>query len=204
MKTNQKGFTLIELMIVVAIIGILASIALPAYQDSVNKSRVSEGLSLASEGKAIVGDNATSLIPDARGGYASGYGTAGALPCVVAGACVNTTGILGGATGSENVLNVQIDSLTGVIQVTYNYSVDPTGLANTLLFVPVGTVAGGALSRLNANGPVGGNMVPTVGPLAWTCLSAGKPAPGQVGAAVGASPFAVATLPASVSPSECR
>ncbi|KPL27039.1 MAG: hypothetical protein AMJ72_11115 [Acidithiobacillales bacterium SM1_46] len=48
MKTLQRGFTLIELMIVVAIIGILAAIAVPAYQDYTIKSRVSEGTSLVS------------------------------------------------------------------------------------------------------------------------------------------------------------
>ena len=51
---TQKGFTLIELMIVVAIIGILAAIALPAYQDYTIRAQVSEGLSLASGARTAV------------------------------------------------------------------------------------------------------------------------------------------------------
>ncbi len=54
MKHSQKGFTLIELMIVVAIIGILAAIAVPAYQDYTIRSRVSEGASLAGASKTAV------------------------------------------------------------------------------------------------------------------------------------------------------
>lgn len=56
MKAIQKGFTLIELMIVVAIIGILAAIAIPAYQDYTIRAQVSEGLSLASDIKAGVAE----------------------------------------------------------------------------------------------------------------------------------------------------
>ena len=73
MKHSQKGFTLIELMIVVAIIGILAAIAVPAYQDYTIRSRVSEGASLAGAAKTAVDVyfSETGSLADTPGTHAS-------------------------------------------------------------------------------------------------------------------------------------
>ena len=96
---NQKGFTLIELMIVVAIVGILAAIAIPAYQDYTVRARVTEGLSMASAAKVTVSENAMSGLP------------------------LNQVA----PTATSNVASVAVNATTGAITVTYVSGIDTSG-----------------------------------------------------------------------------
>ena len=76
MKSMQKGFTFIELMIVVAIIGILAAIAIPAYQDYTVRAQVTEGLNLASAVKAAIAESFASSGAWPADNAAAGVGAA--------------------------------------------------------------------------------------------------------------------------------
>ena len=93
---NQKGFTLIELMIVVAIIAILAAIAISQYQDYVIRSQVSEGSSLADGVKTAIGEfyNNYGRVPNSTGGGGSDNISLGlAVPASIIGTYVGSVGV---------------------------------------------------------------------------------------------------------------
>jgi type IV pilus assembly protein PilA len=125
MIKRSRGFTLIELMIVVAIIGILAAIAIPAYQDYTIRSQVTEGLNLASSAKTAIAET---------------YGTTGSWPATNAAAGLDTdTNIKGKYVTAVTV------SAGGLITITYggqaNSNIDGDTLALTPYLSPAGEVS---------------------------------------------------------------
>ena len=145
MKKLQQGFTLIELMIVVAIIGILAAIAIPAYQDYTIRAQVSEGMNLAAAAKAAVAES---------------FLNRGTPPAnrTAAGMTANSTD-----TSGKYVSAVEVGGGNpGVITVTYGNEANAQINNETLALTPYETTDLSVVWKCgNANSPAGTNPMGT-------------------------------------------
>jgi len=175
-RSIQKGFTLIELMIVVAIIGILAAVALPAYQDYTIRSKISEGLVIAESFKTAIAE-ATTIAELGANVAAANASVAATDP-------------------TKYLTSIAAVAGTGVITATYNATnVGAIGAANTLVISPFVKSAAGGTQTLAAAIAAG-----NTGAVDWACRGVGNVAAtaGGMGAA------GAGTLLAKFSPSACR
>jgi len=137
---KQQGFTLIELMIVVAIIGILAAIAIPAYQDYTIRAQVSEGINLASGAKAAIAEY---------------FMDSGALP-----GSNGEAGLEASANIAGNYVSDVAVAANGIVTVTYNGpEVNSQIAGQTLTLTP--TTNAGSVQWACLNGSLAAKHVPS-------------------------------------------
>jgi type IV pilus assembly protein PilA len=125
MKTMQKGFTLIELMIVVAIIGILAAVALPAYQDYTGRAQVAEALTLASGARTAVSEHYQAKGAMPADNAAAGLSAANAIKgSYVQSVTVASTGVITAKMASAGVIDGVKDKELALSPITSAGAID--------------------------------------------------------------------------------